>query len=240
MNRPRLSLDEYNLILDYRNQLKPITETNVLIIGDLHLPFELPEYFKFCVDTYSKYNCNKVIFIGDIIDNHYASYHEDHADAMGGKDELDVAIEKLKPWYKKFPNADVMLGNHDILIMRKAQTSKIPTKWIKSYKDVLEVEKWNFVEEIEIDDVLYCHGIGSKAHIRAVKNMQNTVQGHHHTESYVHWYVGKKMKVFGMQVGCGIDSKSYAMAYGKWFPKSAIGCGVVLGGHTAINCMMDL
>ena len=237
--RPRITALEFKLITDHRN--KEETEGNrVLIIGDLHLPFELDNYFNFCIHQYRKYSCNKIIFIGDIIDNHYASYHEESSDAMGGGDELDLAINKLKKWYKFFPVADVMLGNHDILIMRKAQTSKIPTKWIKNYKDVLETPGWNFVDSIVYDNVFYHHGIGSKAHMKAQKNMMSTVGGHWHTESFVHWYVGKMQKVFGMQVGCGVDDKSFAMAYAKWFPKSAIGCGVVIDGTTAINCMMDL
>ena len=68
--------------------------------------------------------------------------------------------------------------------------------------------------------------------------MMSTVQGHVHTQSYTEWMVGTKSKIFGMQVGCGIDRKSYAMAYAKNFKKQAIGCGVVIGGHTAINCIL--
>jgi len=233
--RPRLKNQIKKAYLNLIRQ-----ENRVLIVGDLHAPFELAGYFSFIKETYAKYNCNKVIFIGDIIDNHFASYHETSADGLGGGDELDLAIKQVSKWYKAFPDAYVTLGNHDLIIMRKAQTSAIPTKWIKTYKEVLGTPGWEFVNEVEIDNVMYIHGIGSKAHIRAVKNMQSTVQGHHHTEAYTHWYVGKKMKVFGMQIGCGIDSKSYAMAYGKWFPKSAIGCGVVIGGHTPFNVLMDL
>ena len=70
--------------------------------------------------------------------------------------------------------------------------------------------------------------------------MQSTVQGRHHTDAYVQWKVGSNSKIFGMQVGCGIDKESYAMAYGKWFPKPAIGAGVVINGKTAINVLMDL
>ena len=70
--------------------------------------------------------------------------------------------------------------------------------------------------------------------------MQSTVQGHIHTQAYAEWMVGKNFKIFGMQVGCGVDSKSYAAAYAKNFKKQAIGCGVVIGGHTAINCLMPL
>lgn len=233
--RPRLKGNKLKAFLNLTKK-----ENRILVIGDLHEPFCLDGYLEFCKETYSKYNCNKVIFIGDIIDNHYSSYHETDADGLGGSDELELAISKIEKWYKAFPNAIVTLGNHDIIISRKAQTGNIPTKWIKSYKEVLNVPNWDFVHKIDIDNVTYLHGIGSKAHIRCVKDMHSIVSGHHHTESYVIWKVGAKAKVFGMQVGCGIDKDAYAMAYGKWFPKPAIGCGVVLGGKIAINELMEL
>jgi hypothetical protein len=43
-----------------------------------------------------------------------------------------------------------------------------------------------------------------------------------------------------MQVGCGIDFNSYAMAYAKAGKKPAIGCGVIINGEVAINRMMEL
>lgn len=233
--RPRLKGNKKKA---YLNLIKD--ENRVLVIGDLHEPFCLDGYLKFCKDTYAKYNCNRVVFIGDCVDNHFSSYHETDSDGLGGGDELELAIRKLSKWYKAFPVADVTLGNHDIIISRKAQTGSIPTKWIKSYKEVLEVPGWNFVHRLEIDGVAYVHGIGSKAHIRSVKDMQSTVQGHHHTEAYVQWKVGSNNKIFGCQVGCGIDKDSYAMAYGKWFPKPAIACAVVINGTTCINELMDL
>ena len=114
------------------------------------------------------------------------------------------------------------------------------SKKTRSSIEVLMTPNWNFSEELIVDDVMYIHGIGSKAHIRARKNFMSTVQGHHHVDCYVQWFVGKKEKFFAMQTGVGVDDSSYAMAYGKWFPKSAIGCGVVIGGHTAFNVLMDL
>jgi len=233
--RPRL---KGNVLKAYEEITKD--ETRLLVIGDLHEPFCLDGYLEFCVDTYSKFNCNRVLFIGDCLDNHYASFHETDADGLGGLDELELAIEKLSRWYRAFPKADVTLGNHDIMIMRKAQSSNIPSKWIRDYIEVLETPGWNFQHRVVIDGVQYVHGIGSKAHMRCVKDMQSTVSGHHHTEAYTMWKVGSKSKVFGMQIGCGIDKDTYAMAYGRWFPKPAIGCGVVIGGHTPINVMMDL
>jgi len=212
----------------------------ILVIGDLHEPFCLDGYLQFCKNTFKKYNCSHVVFIGDVIDNHFASYHETDANGMGGGQELDLAISKLANWYKAFPVADVTIGNHDRLIMRKAQSSAIPSKWIKDYKDVLGVPNWNFVDKVVYDNVQYIHGEGGTAKTKCRADMMSTVQGHLHTQCYTEWFVGQNFKVFGTQVGCGIDHDSYAMAYAKRGKKPAIGCAVIIDGNTVINELMHL
>ena len=152
-------------------------ERRILVVGDLHEPFCLDGYLAFCQDTYAKWNCNQVIFIGDIIDNHYSSYHESDPNGMGGGDELDLAIKKVAKWSKAFPKADVLIGNHDRIIMRKAFSSAIPKEWIKSYNEVLGT-KWNWVERIVYDDVQYVHGEGGQSSTKCKNDMMSTVQGH--------------------------------------------------------------
>jgi UDP-2,3-diacylglucosamine pyrophosphatase LpxH len=208
---------------------------NVLVIGDLHLPFTLKGYIAFCKAQQKKHKCNRVIFIGDILDNHYSSYHESDPDGLGGGDELQKTIEHLRAWYKAFPKADVVIGNHDRIIMRKAHTSCIPKEWIKSYQDVLQVPRWRFQDSFEYDDVLYIHGEGVTARTKAVRESQSVVQGHRHAEGYVWFNPRRKGSYFGMQVGCGTDMDTYAMAYAKHYPSPALGCGVVLdNGRTAV------
>jgi hypothetical protein len=214
-------------------------ERRILIVGDIHAPFSLDGYLDFCKETYAIYNCNQVIFIGDIIDNHYSSFHTTDPDGMGGGDELDLAINCIQDWVEAFPKADVLIGNHDRMIMRKAFESQIPKRWIKSYNEVLGTE-WNWIERIVYDNVQYVHGEGGTARTKAKNDMMSTVQGHIHTQAYTEWMVGRNFRVFGMQVGCGIDCTAYAAAYAKNFKKQAIGCGVVIGGHTAINRLMSL
>ncbi len=213
---------------------------NVLVIGDLHLPFSLDGYLEHCIKTYKEYNCNEVIFIGDIIDNHASSYHETDPDGHSAGQELEQAIFEVSKWYKTFPKASVIIGNHDRLIMRKAYSSGLSKRWIKDYAEVLGTPNWSFIESLEIDDVLYIHGEGGTARNRVKSDLQSIVQGHLHTQCYTEWYVGAKFKIFGMQVGCGIDHKSYAMAYAKENKKPAIACGVILKGKTPINIMMEL
>jgi hypothetical protein len=212
----------------------------ILIIGDNHCPFDFEPYFDHCVSVYKKYDCNKTIFIGDIIDNHFAGYHETDADGMGGEDELDLAVSRLRRWADAFPVADVTIGNHDRIIMRKAQTSAIPSRWIKDYKDVLGTPDWNFTERVVYDNVQYVHGVGGTARSRAKKDLMSTVSGHLHTQCYTEWIIGSGLKIFAMQVGCGVDRESYAMAYARDYGRPAIACGVVLDGKIAINEVMSI
>ncbi len=237
-NRYRLSKDEEQMLMNYRQNNQ---ESRVLVIGDLHEPFCLDGYLDFCKETYAKYSCNKVVFIGDIIDNHYSSYHESSADGLGGKYELEQAVGKLTKWYEAFPDADVTLGNHDRIIIRKAQTSNIPSKWIKEFGEVLETPNWRFVTDVYIDGVRYVHGDKSgKPKMATKRDMVSTVSGHYHTDMYVEWMFGKTRAIFGMAVGSGIDSSSYAMGYMQGGKKEAIGVGIVIGGDTAFNVKMEL
>lgn len=234
--RPRI---RGQVIDAYFNMTKD--ERRVLVIGDIHAPFELEGYLKFCIDTYRNYNCNQVVFIGDIIDNHYSSYHETDADGMGGKYELEKAIKRVKKWYEAFPDADVTLGNHDRIVMRKTQTSNIPSMWIREIGEVLNTPNWRFVTDVYYDEVRYVHGDKSgKPRMAAKRDMVSTVSGHYHTDMYCEWMFGKTRAIFGLATGCGIDSKSYAMGYMQGGKKEAIGCGIVIGGHTAFNVKMEL
>ena len=233
--RPRL---KGNLKTAFQNLTKK--ESRILVIGDLHEPFCLDKYLDFCKSIYAKHNCNRVIFIGDVIDSHFSSYHETDPDGMGAGSELELAIKKLSKWYKAFPKADVTIGNHDRIVYRKGFSGGIPKRWLKPFNEVLETPKWNFIERIVIDGVQYVHGEGGTARTKAKNDMMSTVQGHTHTQAYTEWMVGQNFKIFGMQVGCGVDHEAYATAYARNYKKQAIGCGVVIGGKTAINELMEL
>lgn len=219
---------------------KNIEGDRVLVIGDLHTPFDLDEYLDHCIRVYNEFNCNRVVFIGDIIDNHYSSYHETDPDGMGGNDELEFAIERLQRYTEAFPVATVILGNHDRMVFRKAFSSKIPSIWIKSFEEVLNCPGWEFVVEAVIDDVIYVHGEGGTARTKYKSENQSVVQGHLHSQAYIEWLFNKSERKFAMQVGTGIDFESYAFAYAKAGKKPAISCGVVIGGKQAFLLPMEL
>jgi len=229
-HRPRLNTDEMALILQYR---KKAEERRILIIGDLHEPFTKEGYLEHCIMIQQKYQTTHTIFIGDLIDNHYSSFHSTDPDGFGAGDELDRAVRRIKLWYYAFPDADAILGNHDRIIMRQAFSSGLSRRWIKDFGEVLETPTWNFGLEFEYDNVLYIHGEGGGgqqgAMAKALNKRKSVVQGHFHTQSHINWNVSDFDRIFGMQIGCGIDDEAYALAYAKYnIRKSILSCGVVL------------
>ena len=227
-----ITMDQAEEIYDTYNGDKvtvtEVKENRVLIVGDLHAPFTRKGYLDFCEEIYNKYNCNQVVFIGDLIDNHFSSFHETDPDGHSAAEELRLAKMEIARWYKTFPFAKVCIGNHDAIPARKSFNGGLSKMWLRSISEVLNTPIWEFSEEFVIDDVLYIHGIGRKAVGRMNADITSIVQGHYHSEGYINYTVGRAKKLFSMQVGCGVDDKSYAMAYGRYFDKMHISCGVVL------------
>jgi hypothetical protein len=224
-------------------EVEESTVNNVLFIGDLHAPHILDGYLEWCKELEIKYKCNKIIFAGDVIDSNSWSYHEHDPDGMGVKDELYAAKKQLKKAYDLFPNAICLLGNHDLLISRKAKTAGLSQHFIKDFGEVLEAPKtWTFLHEYELDNVKYIHGSVGDAFKRACESRQSHCQGHLHSKTFVQWSVSEKDAIFGLQVGCGLDRDAYAFAYAKPFPKKpVISCGLILdNGLTPLVKLMPL
>ena len=57
----------------------------VLAIGDLHEPATHPGYLDFCLDLYEVWDCDTVVFLGDIVDHHNISFHAKDIDSSDVK-----------------------------------------------------------------------------------------------------------------------------------------------------------
>lgn len=210
---------------------------NVLVVGDLHLPFVKKGYLEFCREQQERFNCGTVIFIGDLLDNHAQSFHDSDADGLSAKDELLLAIDQLKDWYSVFPLATVCLGNHDRIIARKLFSVGVSQRWMRPLGDVLETPNWQYVEQIVHNNTLYVHGEGGTAKNKAKQEMCSVVQGHLHSEGYIEFMNGGRN--FAMQVGCGIDFDTYAFAYAQRGKRPIISCGVVLNSSPVLIPFLD-
>lgn len=215
---------------------------NILVIGDTHIPYEKEGYLEFCKEQYDMYDCNTVVHIGDLIDSHATSRHPSVPEAYSPGDELYYTKRKLKDWYKVFPEMKVVIGNHDIRAYKIAAESGIASKWLKGFADVLEVPNWEFEDFYEINDTVFVHGTGTSgvtsAYRRALNLGQNVVMGHLHSDSSILYHKLPNKTIWGMIVGCGVDSKAYGMNYAKNdVKKSIIACGVILNNTPIIKIM---
>lgn len=238
--RPRLEFELYNAI---RDLLLDKSKINLLVVPDLHEPFTRPGYFEFVKRIANKYQTKQTVFLGDIMDMHATSYHEKELDALSPDEEFMEAKRKVNRWVKEYPEADVMIGNHDGLKSRKAKTAGISSHWVKSYNEALDAPNWNFVESITYNGVLFRHGIGGKARSYMKDQHCSVVQGHFHSETELTFNPTPNTLLFAMQLGCGIDKEAYAMRYGKNFKRPLINVGVILdlyGSPVPIIEHMDL
>lgn len=213
---------------------KTLDKNNVIFIGDLHAPWILDGYLDWCKEEQEKYNCGTVIFSGDLLDSGSWSYHEHNPDGLAPRDELRAAKNQLKYVYKLFPEATSLLGNHDLLVSRKAKTAGLSQEFIKDYPSLIEApKKWSFRHQYYKNNVLYKHGDVGDAFKCAVESRMSTCQGHVHSKTFVQWSVSEKDAIFGLQVGCGLDRDQYAFDYAKPFNKKPIiSLGLVLESGT--------
>lgn len=189
----------------------------------------------FCVDVYEQYDCDTVVFIGDVVDWTSVSFHAKHPAAPGPEDEYSLALECIGRWKRMFPHAFVTIGNHDDRLIRLAQSVGIPGSMLRSYADVWDTPGWAWLHDMMLENVYYFHGIGrsgiNPAYNTAKQMGCSVVQGHVHTAGGIKWIVSPNDRRFGLDTGCGIDDRLYAFAYGKHMKaKSVLSCGVVLDG----------
>jgi predicted phosphodiesterase len=228
--------------------------SRVLIIGDTHCPCMLSGYIPFLKKVHKKYNCNKVVHIGDLADWASISYHERSPQLNDAEVEFNKAYAQVQRIYRAFPKVTWLIGNHDSLTVRQATTAGIPECALVPYNELWGVDRWEVIPRfgsVVIDGVLYQHGDrGKGGQHAALKNAKDefcsVVQGHQHAQAGV-WYSANQRptaqggRIFGMNVGCGVDHKLEAQAYGKKYnSKPIIGCGVVDSGNMATFIPMEL
>lgn len=208
----------------------------VLAIGDLHCPFEHRDALSFLRALKKKYSPTRVVLMGDEMDAHALSEHDHDPDGLSAGHELEAARERLRSYYKLFPNAEVCESNHTSRPYRRAYKCGIPRELLKHYREFLRApESWNWHQKLEIDGVVYEHGepySGRDAAIKcAMANFKPTVIGHVHSFAGVQFYANQETLLFGFNVGCLIDTPAYAFAYQtKIKSKPIIGAGIIEKG----------
>jgi hypothetical protein len=170
-----------------------------------------------------------------VVDHHAISNHDPAPEAKGPIDEFDLAKAEIKRWVKAFPRMQVCEGNHDQRVYRQASSVNIPGRFLKGYKELWETPGWDWKPDFILDDVYYFHGTGAGGEYPAVATMKkmlmSTVMGHVHSAGGIWWKANPLRRIFGMNVGCGVDDKHIAFKYGENLKvRSILSASVVIDG----------
>ncbi len=217
----------------------------ILVISDLHCPYNHPDSVAFLKAIKAKYSPTRVILSGDEADFHNISFHDADPDLDSAGVELEKAIKALQPIYKLFPVAEVLESNHGSLVLRKAIANGLSKKFFKSPGEILGAPKgwtWHFDLVVGLPDRTTCYFHHSKG-VNAKKNSQamgsSFVQGHHHETFEISYWGNPNALLFGMTVGCLVDTKSLALAYNKNnLKRPVIGCAVIIDSKPVLIPMV--
>tara|TARA_R110002167_G_C12494775_1_gene635739 strand:+ start:85 stop:756 length:672 start_codon:yes stop_codon:yes gene_type:complete len=211
----------------------------VLIIGDTHCPAMHPKYLPFLKRVYREHGCNRVVHIGDLVDWHAISFHEKDPSMPAPRDEIIKALEQVNKIKRAFPRVDYLMGNHSSLPLRKARMIGLPDEVMLPFETLWGLPNWKIhrrYAKLIIDGVQYRHGDSGKggqfaASAQAKAEFQSVVQGDKHAQGGVVYHSNEGGRVFGLQVGCGVDPEHKAMNYARIYAsKPVLGCGVVING----------
>lgn len=210
---------------------------SILFISDPHYPYNHPDILSFLREIKKTYKPDKIVFSGDELDHHAASFHEHNQDLYSHGHEMAEAIKRMQPLYKLFPEADLLDSNHGSMAFRRAIYGNLSAKVIRPYREQISAPKgWHWHDELILyasndQPIYFCHGKSSDV-LKVSQSMgMNVCQGHFH-EKFELRYWGNKLGLFwGLTAGCLIENSSLAFAYNKVnLKRPVIGCAVILDG----------
>jgi predicted phosphodiesterase len=94
----------------------PIANNNILVLSDVHLPYQNNKALTLALDYGKKENINTILLLGDIMDMHKASFHEQDPKKRDLAYEFEICRNFLDVLQKNFPLAKIFykFGNHEL------------------------------------------------------------------------------------------------------------------------------
>ena len=206
----------------------------ILIISDTHAPYHHQDTLRFLSAIKDKYSPDRVIHIGDEIDNHAMSFHDSDPDLHSAGDELEKAREVIWEMEELYPKVDVIESNHGSLAYRKAKVAGIPKQMLRPYEEILGTKKWKWHFELTItlpngQPCYFHHGRSANSLTASQARGMAIVQGHYHEKFNIQYWGTTERLNWGMNVGCLVDDKTLAFEYNNSnLKRPIIGCGMII------------
>lgn len=242
-NGTRNSRQRYKCRCGYEKE--ELLSSNILVIPDLHIPFEHEEALRFCSDLKKEFCCSTVIQLGDITDQYCFSRYARDPDSLSTRDEVASAQIKIGEWADEFPELHITKGNHCARLSKRLYEIGIPSDIVlNTLNNIFGMpDTWKWYNELKINNILYMHGhkAGELAHLNTAKGYRmSTVIGHSHSTLAVQYTQGHNDKIFGVNAGCLIDQNKYSFFYAKeLMSRPMLGAVVMLDGITPLCIPME-
>lgn len=225
----------------------PHMARRILVIGDLHTPYNHKDAMAFLESVRDSYNPDIVVCMGDETDGHAISFHDSDPNLDSAGIELEKAKIELEKLHNLFPEMLICDSNHGSLVYRRAKAHGLPVQFIKKYRDILFPEHgapgWSWADawvlNTPLGQVRFQHQVSGDFMINASHERTSLVLGHEHGRFEVQYAASSSALYFGAYAGCLIDRKSLAFAYGKLHRKKPIlGCMVITDGNPQLIPML--
>ena len=123
--------------------------SSVLVISDLHAPWQHPDALEFLKAIKKEIKPEFVLCAGDECDAHALSMHDSDPDLPSAGDELRLAKEVMHELEKIFPEMTLLHSNHSSLIYRRALKHGMPRAYLRNYNEFLQVGPgWKWVDDL--------------------------------------------------------------------------------------------
>lgn len=189
----------------------------ILALGDMHFPWIDFKVLMAAHEFAKDYKPDLVIQVGDIVDQKAWSRYPKDVDDPSPHEEWMMAEDGLHALHRLFPKMIILEGNHCRRIMCRALEAGIPKKLIKTLDQVFDFPDWHWhmhPRPYVADGIAFIHGdeMAGNAYQKAGKLGMPLVQGHDHL-GYLQFINTFDREIFGMSIGCMIDSESIAARY---------------------------
>ena len=202
---------------------KRYTNNVVLAFGDTHFPYHHKYALEFLADLKSKYEPDRVVHMGDILDIYSVSSYPtdiDHPDSW--TQEIKKARKVLKELYKIFPEVDVLESNHDDRAYKKSRVAGIPRELLIPFKKLIDApEGWKWHKDLSItvdstrEKLFYAHTKTGGSFNCAKDKGCTSALGHSHTKFGAEAFKPHKQVLWGVDTGCLISDKGSPFKYNK-------------------------
>ena len=221
---------------------------SILILSDTHFPYQHLNYFEWIKKIKNHIKPTRVIHIGDVIDN-ASIMVERPADPNVESPifELASAKKEIRKLEKIFPKMDILFGNHDLRIMRRAERFGIPRSMLKDLNSIYEIKSnWRWHDKLIVQlpnktNVFFTHNFKNNILASSREIGGSFLCGHFHTQANINYWSSPTALNFAMCVGSSINPKAASMRYQKNFIKRPIiSIGAILNNSQPVIYAMPL